>query len=127
MTAKTVPEGNDTPGTAKTGPPAMMNQVTVVGRTCTAIQLRPTPTGQVANQRIAVACRGGTTNFFTVTFWNGSALVAQKYLTVGRLAAFQGALVSKTWSAQDGSTRESVSINVERFFFLDKLTKKEVA
>lgn len=127
MTAKTVPQDNDTPGAGKTGPPAMMNQITVIGRACTAIQLRQTPTGQVANQRIAVAGRGGKTNFFTVTFWNGSALVAQKYLAVGRLAAFQGALVSKTWLSQDGSTRESVSINVERFFFLDKLTKKEVA
>ena len=125
MKAAMAPNANDTSGRANAARP-MMNQVTVIGRTCTAIQLRQTTTGLVGSIRVAVAGRTGNTNFFTATFWNGSAQAAADFLThpLGRLIAINGSLVSVPWVAKDGSTRESVSINVERFFFLDRPAKK---
>jgi single-stranded DNA-binding protein len=129
MKATTAPKDDSTTGKAKTGAPAMMNQVTVIGRTCTAIQLRQTNNGVAGSIRLAVPGRGGKTNFFTANFWNDSAQTAERFLTapLGRLIAITGSLVSTRWLAKDGSAREQVAINVDRFYFLDRPTQKEVA
>lgn len=97
-----------------------------MGRTATEIDLRYTGSGvAVANFRIAVD-RPFTNqqgereaDFFTIVTWRKLAEVCAHNLSKGRLVAVEGRLQTRSYQAQDGSTRWVTEVVADNVRFLD--------
>jgi single-strand DNA-binding protein len=89
------------------------NEVTLIGRLTSDVELRQTSTGvPVTSFRIAV--NGPTTEFISVVAWRQKAEFVASWLKKGRLIHVAGRLQTRTWEAPDGSTRRTVEVVANR-------------
>ena len=102
-----------------------MNEVTIIGRIATDIELRTTQNG-IAHASFKVAVdrkykgQDGKkiSDFLQVAAWRQSAEFVSKYGNKGDRVAVHGSIQSRSYDAQDGSKRyitEIVSDNIELF------------
>ncbi len=63
------------------------------------------------------------TDFIDVVAWRGTAELAAKYLTKGRMALVSGRLQLRDWQDKDGNRRRSAEVIAEGVYFCD--SKKE--
>jgi len=104
----------------------VLNRVILIGRLATEPELRYTQTGvPITNFRIAVQ-RPFTNqkgereaDFFPVVTWNKLAEVCAQNLGKGRLVAVEGRLQTRSYQAQDGSTRWATEVVADNVRFLD--------
>lgn len=100
-----------------------MNQVSVIGRITKDPELRFTTSGKgVSNVSIAVDRGFGDSkgvDFFNVVVWNKAAEALVGYCKKGRKIAVSGRLQSRSWKAQDGSTRYATEIVAHSVEFLE--------
>lgn len=104
----------------------MLNRVILIGRLAVDPELRYTQSGvAVTNFRIAVD-RAYTNqqgereaDFFPIVTWRKLAEVCAHNLTKGRLVAVEGRLQSRSYQAQDGSTRWITEVVADNVRFLD--------
>ena len=102
-----------------------MNEVTIIGRIATDIELRTTQNG-IAHASFKVAVdrkykgQDGKkiSDFLQVAAWRQSAEFVSKYGNKGDRVAVHGSIQSRSYDAQDGTKRyitEIVSDNIELF------------
>lgn len=59
------------------------------------------------------------TDFIDVVAWRGTAELAAKYLTKGRMALVSGRLQLRDWRDKDGNKRRSAEVIAEGVYFCD--------
>lgn len=104
----------------------MLNRVVLIGRLAVDPQLSYTQNGvAVTTFRIAVG-RPFTnqqgdreTDFFPIVTWRKLAEACAHNLNKGRLVAVEGRLQSRSYQAQDGSTRWITEVVADNVRFLD--------
>ena len=104
----------------------MYNHVGIMGRRTADPELRQTVSG-LAVTSFSLACQRGrkgpngesAADFFTVVAWRGTAELAAKYLTKGRLVVVEGRLQTRKWVADDGTNRHVVEIVASAIHFAD--------
>lgn len=104
-----------------------VNNVVLVGRLTRDPELRTTNTGKsvcsfslAVNKRVKPTDGSPDADFFNVVAWGTSADFVANYLTKGRLAAVEGRLQSRKYTASDGSNREVVEIVANNVQGLDR-------
>lgn len=114
-----------------------MNNVSLIGRLVRDPEVKFTPTAKaVANFTIAVdkglsrekksefEAKGmATADFIPIVVWGKQAEHCQTYLAKGRMVAVTGSIQTRSYQAQDGSTRyvtEVLAMNVEFIDWGDK-------
>lgn len=104
----------------------MLNIIVVMGRLTRDPELRRTQNGTAVTS-FTLACdrdfksADGTkeTDFIDVVAWKGTAEMAAKYFTKGRMAAVKGRLQFRDWQGRDGNNRRSAEVIAESVFFAD--------
>jgi single-strand DNA-binding protein len=113
---------------------AGLNKMLVIGNVGTDPEMRYTPNGNpVTSFRLATGrtytTSGGErrqdTEWFTVVAWNQLAEQCNQYLTKGKRVFCEGRLKSNSWTGQDGQTRFTNEIIVNRVLFLDRAPTSE--
>ncbi len=95
------------------------NSVQLIGRLVADPDLRFTDTGKaVCDLSIAVDRRGGETDFFDITAWNGLAESLGEHKNKGDQIAVDGRLQQDRWDADDGSKRTRVRVVAHSVQFL---------
>jgi len=104
----------------------VLNRVILIGRLASDPELRYTQQGvAVTNFRIAVdrpfSNQQGEreTDFFPIVTWRKLAETCAHNLSKGRLVAVEGRLQSRSFQAQDGSTRWVTEVVADNVRFLD--------
>ena len=104
----------------------MLNRTILVGRLAVDPELRYTQSGvAVTTFRIAVdrpfKNQQGEreTDFFSIVTWRKLAEVCAHNLNKGRLVAVEGRLQTRSYTAQDGSTRWVTEVVADNVRFLD--------
>src|SRR5690606_27463274 len=104
----------------------MLNRVILIGRLTADPELRYTPQGvavttfRIAVDRPFINQQGEReTDFFPVVAWRKLAEVCAHNLGKGRLVAVEGRLQTRSYQAQDGSTRWVTEIVADSVRFLD--------
>ena len=102
----------------------MLNDVTMMGRICTDLELQVTPNGNnVCTFRIAVERRYQTkgeerkTDFFNVVAWRKTAEIICQYFSKGRMILIQGELQTRSYTDKNGNPATWYEIIVDRFSF----------
>ena len=102
-----------------------VNKVTLIGRICSDLTIRSTPTGQkVTNFRLAVnrswtgkdGQKKEESDFFTVVFWGKLSEILEQYGKKGQLIYVMGRLANRSWE-KNGEKRQSTEIVGETFQF----------
>ncbi len=105
-----------------------LNKVTLIGNLTRDPELRYTPTGAAVCTIGLATNRSWTTDsgekkeeteFHRVVAWNKLAELCSQLLVKGRKIYVEGRLRTSTWSAQDGSQRQSTEIVIEDMIILD--------
>jgi len=104
----------------------MLNRVVIIGRLAADPDLRYTPQGHaVTTFRIAVdrpfKNQQGEreADFFPIVTWRRLAETCAHNLNKGRLVAVEGRLQTRSYQAQDGSTRWATEVVADNVRFLD--------
>ena len=112
----------------------MLNRVVLVGRLVADPEVKYTPAGvAVASMRVAVnrtvkKDQGEyEADCFNVTAWRRTAEFAQNYLGKGRLISIDGRLQTRSWTAQDGTRRNTVEIVADNIEGLDRRHEAEAS
>ena len=102
-----------------------VNKITLIGRICSDLTIRATPSGQkVTNFRLAVnrswtgkdGQKKEESDFFTVVFWGKLSEILEKYGKKGQLIYVMGRLANRSWE-KNGEKRQSTEIVGETFQF----------
>lgn len=103
----------------------MLNNVTIMGRIGTDIELRRTGSG-VAVASFTIACdrdfkTGGEkeTDWIDCVAWRQTGEFIQKYFAKGRMIVVSGRLQTRSWTDKDGNKRKSVEIVADNAYFGD--------
>ena len=101
-----------------------LNRVTIMGRLTASPELKTTPRGvEVTSFSIAVernyAKQGEEkqADFINVVAWRNTASFICKYFSKGSMIAIDGSLQTRSYTANDGSTRYVTEVLAERAFF----------
>lgn len=104
----------------------MLNDIKVMGRLTKDPELRQTPNGTaVAGFTLAVdrdyrdQQGNRPTDFFDIVCWKGTAELASKYLTKGRLIVVSGRLETRDYNDKNGNKRRAYEIICQNFYFGD--------
>lgn len=104
----------------------MLNDIKVMGRLTKDPELRQTPNGTaVAGFTLAVdrdyrdPQGNRPTDFFDIVCWKGTAELASKYLTKGRLIVVSGRLETRDYNDKNGNKRRAYEIICQNFYFGD--------
>ena len=104
----------------------MLNVIVVMGRLTRDPELRRTQSGTaVTSFTLAVdrdfksADGAKDTDFIDVVAWKGTAEMAAKYLSKGRMAVVKGRLQLRDWTDKEGNKRRSAEVMAESVFFAD--------
>lgn len=103
-----------------------MNNVILIGRTTSDIELKQTQTGKSVTTFSIAVSRPHTkdqTDFFTIVAWEKLAELISRYVRKGNLICVRGYLTTRKWQAPDGSNRHAVELVAEDIKFLE--SKKE--
>lgn len=100
----------------------MLNDVTLIGRVATEIDLRYTPNGAaVANFKLAVDRGFGEnkkTAFIPIVVWKAQAENCSNYLSKGKLAAIKGYIDIRSYDGQDRQRRWVTEVIADNVRFL---------
>ena len=95
----------------------MINNVTLMGRLCTDVELRTTTNGKsVANFRIAVErsfVKQGEerqADFITIVVWGNTADFVSKYFSKGSMIALIGEIQTRSYEDKDGNKRTAFEV-----------------
>lgn len=107
-----------------------MNKAIISGRLVKDIELRTTPSGKSTIQN-SLAVRNDYKNkegkydseFINIEVWNNTADYLSKYATKGSKILVEGKIVTRNYTAQDGTKRYVTNVVAEKIELLD--TKKE--
>ena len=105
---------------------ASFNRVIFIGRLTHDPEMRYTASGlAVTNFSIAVNRRKGAdgqekTDFFRCNAWRQLAEIVNEYAHKGMLVAVDGSIRINEYTAQDGSRKQSVDVEVDTFQMLDR-------
>ena len=95
-----------------------MNQVTLIGRLATDVDIRDVTGGsRVATFILAVDRNSEEADFFRIKCWNSQAEAAGDHLSKGRRVAVEGSLRQDTYE-RDEEVRKSISIVARKVHFL---------
>ncbi|MGI5932985.1 MAG: single-stranded DNA-binding protein [Eubacterium sp.] len=104
----------------------MLNDIKVMGRLTKDPELRQTQNGTaVAGFTLAVdrdyrdQQGNRPTDFFDIVCWKGTAELAGKYLTKGRLIVVSGRLETRDYNDKNGNKRRAYEIICQNFYFGD--------
>ena len=96
-----------------------MNNVSLVGRVATEIELRYTPQGTaVADFALAVDGYKDDAYFFDITAWGNTAENTAEYMEKGREVGISGELRQEKWENDQGQKRSKVKVNARNVKFL---------
>lgn len=94
----------------------MINNVTLIGRLCTDVELRTTATGKsVANFRIAVDrpySKGNDkqADFITIVAWEKTADFVSRHFSKGSMIALQGSIQTRNYEDSSGNKRTATEV-----------------
>jgi len=106
---------------------ASLNKIFLIGNLTSDLELHYTQNGMpVANLKLAVNRRfknsrgelNDDTCFITATAWDKQAQICCKNLMKGSAVFIEGILESRHWQKDNGATRSSIDIRIERIQFL---------
>ena len=98
----------------------IVNNVNLIGRIATEIEIRYTPDGAaVCDFVMAVDNYGDKTSFVDVTCWRKLAENVAEYMEKGRQIGVSGELVQDKWENKQGEKRSKIKINAKNVKFLD--------
>ena len=104
----------------------MLNTISLMGRLTRDPELRRTQSGTAVTSFTLAVDRDfksadGTkdTDFIDVVAWKGTAEMAAKYLSKGRMAVVKGRLQLRDWTDKEGNKRRSAEVMAESVFFAD--------
>ena len=104
----------------------MLNRIILMGRLTRDPELRRTQSGTAVTSFTLAVDRDfksadGTkdTDFIDVVAWKGTAEMAAKYLSKGRMAVVKGRLQLRDWTDKEGNKRRSAEVMAESVFFAD--------
>lgn len=102
----------------------MLNTIVLMGRLTRDPELRRTQSGTAVTSFTLAVDRDfksadGTkdTDFIDVVAWKGTAEMAAKYLSKGRMAVVKGRLQLRDWIDKEGNKRRSAEVMAESVFF----------
>ena len=96
-----------------------MNNVNLIGRIATEIELRYTPDGTaVCDFVVAVDNYGDKTSFIDVTCWRKLAENVAEYMEKGRQVGITGEIVQDRWQDDNGNNRSKIKIQARNVKFL---------
>ncbi len=113
----------------------MINKVILVGRICTDLELRQTPSGasvcsfMVACNRPYTPKDGGErqADFIPVVAWRTQADFVSKYFAKGNAIGIEGSLQSRSYQDKEGNKRTSYDVNAERITFVESKSSAQAA
>lgn len=92
----------------------MLNNVTLMGRICSDIELRTTTSGKsVANFRIAVKrsyTKSDETDFITIVVWGNTADFVSKWFSKGDMIALCGEIQTRSYEDKNGNKRTAFEV-----------------
>lgn len=103
-----------------------LNKVFIMGRLTADPEIRSTPSGErvttisIASNRFWTDKSGNkkeSTEFHNVVLWGRQADIAGQFLVKGSMAFIEGRLQTRSWKAQDNTTRKVTEIIAERLQF----------
>ena len=109
-----------------------LNQILLIGNCGSDPEMRYTPNGSmVVNFSLAVnSYRNGSdgeqiqeTEWFRIACWNKTAESVNQFLQKGSRCFVEGRFRSSTYTANDGSQRQSNEVTAFRVIFLDRNTE----
>jgi single-strand DNA-binding protein len=100
-----------------------MNQVNIIGRLGSDVELRYTPTGKAVS-RLSVAVnerynQNEKVYWLTVICWNGLAESTSSYLHKGSRVAVSGRITTRSFESKEGEPRTVTEIIANSVDFLD--------
>lgn len=101
----------------------MINNVTLIGRLCSDVELRTTNSGKsVANFRVAVDrsySKGDNkqTDFITIVAWESTADFISKYFSKGSMIALRGEIQTRSYEDNNGNKRVAVEVLAKEVSF----------
>jgi single-strand DNA-binding protein len=105
-----------------------LNRVQLIGNLTRDPELRYTPNGMAVCSFSLATSRSWTTDsgekkevaeFHRIVAWNKLAELCSQYLTKGRKAYVEGRLSTRSWTAKDGSQRQTTEIVIDNMIILD--------
>jgi len=112
-----------------------MNKILIIGNLGSDPEMRYTPNGNpVTSFTVATNRRYRTsdgenreeTEWFRISAWNRLAETCNQYLQRGSKVYLEGRLSSRTYTANDGTTRVSLDVNASEVRFIDSRNKEVV-
>ena len=113
----------------------MLNRISIMGRLVRDPELRHTQSG-IPVCSFTIACDRDfkdkatgekTTDFIDIVAWRGTAELASKYLSKGRMVVIDGRLQLRDWTDRDGNKRRSAEILANSISFADSRPKDQVS
>jgi single-strand DNA-binding protein len=105
-----------------------LNRVQLIGNLTRDPELRYTPSGSavctfsIATNRTWTTDTGekkDDTEFHRIVSWNKLAEICSQFLTKGRKVFVEGRLSTRSWTAQDGTQKQSTEIVISDMILLD--------
>lgn len=105
-----------------------LNRVQLIGNLTRDPELRYTPNGTAVCTFSIATNRNWTTDtgekkdeveFHRIVAWNKLAEICSQFLTKGRKVFVEGRLATRSWSAQDGTQKQSTEIVISDMILLD--------
>ncbi len=100
-----------------------MNNIQLLGRTTSDLEIRQTPSGKLVGSFTLAVDRKfskDTTDFIPCTIWDKGAEVMGKYVKKGQLIAVDGSLYTRKYQDKGGNNRTAYEVNVNNFYFAEK-------
>ena len=97
-----------------------MNNIVLLGRATSSIELKQTQAGKsVATFSLAVKrpFTKDTTDFFNLTVWDKQAEIMAKHVGKGDQIAISGYLQNRSWEDNTGNKRTATEVVVKDFYF----------
>lgn len=105
-----------------------LNRVQLIGNLTRDPELRYTPSGTAVCSFSIATNRNWTTDtgekkdeveFHRIVAWNKLAEICSQFLTKGRKAFVEGRLVTRSWTGQDGTQKQTTEIVISDMILLD--------
>lgn len=108
--------------------PKSLNRVQLIGNLTRDPELRYTPSGAAVCSFSIATNRNWTTDsgekkdevdFHRIVAWSKLAEICSQFLTKGRKVYVEGRLTTRSWTAQDGTQKQSTEIIINDMILLD--------
>ena len=111
----------------------MLNQVTLVGRLTSDLEIKEVGENKVANFSIAVprsyknAEGEYETDFINCSVWGNIATNTAEYCKKGDIIGIVGRLHTESYEDKEGNKKHATKVNVEKVTFLSSKKSEEVS